>query len=118
MPALPPPPPSSPAHVHTLSAAQDLNEFKLLGKAMTGKEPTIEETATQLRRADLNGDGQVSLCARRRAWAVHRQRVRLAQLSLEEWLTFSSRMAKLSAADFTRTVNGYIKRVEELRASA
>ncbi len=38
------------------------------------------------------------------------------QLSLEEWLTFSSRMAKLSAGDFTRTVNGYIKRVEEMRS--
>lgn len=72
-----------------------MNEFKRLGKAMTGREPSDEETRVQINRADKNSD---------------------AEIDLTEWLAFSSMLARLPIETFRKTISGYVERLDKLAA--
>ena len=83
---------------HRLAApAQDLEEFKGLGLAITGREPTDEEVRSQLSRADADGN---------------------ESLDLAEWLAFGTVLAGMPDADFIAMIDGYIAKLGGVAASS
>ena len=63
-----------------------------MGKIITGKEQTDEETRAQINRADKDRDDK---------------------LSLEEWLDFSSMLGRLTDPELDVVIGGYIERVKK-----
>ncbi|CAE7797048.1 CPK21, partial [Symbiodinium sp. KB8] len=75
----------------------DLEEFKGLGLAITGREPTDEEVRSQLSRADADGN---------------------ESLDLAEWLAFGTVLAGMPDADFIAMIDGYITKLGGVAASS
>lgn len=74
-----------------------MQEFKQLGKAITGKLPTDEEVRAQLQRADADGNDK---------------------LDLEEWLAFGTVLATMEDAQFCAMIDGFIARLDATASAA
>ena len=90
---------ASPAHSSCAwtPPLQDVQEFKQLGKAITGKEPTDAEVRAQLQRADADGNDK---------------------LDLEEWLSFGTVLATMEDAHFTAMIDGFIARIDSAASTS
>ena len=73
----------------------DIDEFRKLGQAITGKEQSIAEAKAQMARADFDHNNK---------------------LDMAEWLKFSSMLARLPDNVFNKTIDMYIKKVQEEKA--
>lgn len=71
----------------------DIDEFRKLGQAITGKEQSVAETKAQIARADFDNN---------------------CKLDLEEWLNFSTMLANLPENVFNVTVDRYTESVKNL----
>ena len=70
----------------------DIDEFKLFGKAISGKEVTDTQARMQITRADRNKDESIDL---------------------DEFLAFSAMLGKLPPDSFRATIELYTRKVRE-----
>ena len=71
----------------------NVKDFQKLGEVMTGKRPSKESALAQLRRADLDGDDEVGK---------------------DEWLDFSSNLARMHKIYFQDCMQSYIGKLKLL----
>jgi hypothetical protein len=77
---------------HLSPDAQDMNEFRRLGEAITGHALSDEEVRGQLSRADADGNDR---------------------LDLDEWLAFGQVLGAMPDVKFVAMVDSFIQRLTE-----
>jgi len=75
----------------------DMNEFRRLGEAVTGRPLSDEEVRGQLSRADADGNDR---------------------LDLDEWLAFGQVLGSMPDQQFSAMIDGFMQRLSDPAAGS